>query len=733
MTRANTPTGLKINGVDETDQMVTKNMDGTLPASAIVSHPDGNDVRIVVQYGTDRTFATYHRVFGNWVNSGNRSTAEIDRLVPNNLYYVRVYAQGREALLYSLNYNSTSFWTNRMNFSTPVSPPDNAILNPAASNLFDWSVTDPDGDTSISAYALYVRNSATPTTPAGAWRIASQAFTTATQHSFGAGAFAPSAAYDWQVKSRDPQGLYGNLSVVRSFTTEGFTTPPLPISPAYDVGVAVDEDVILTWQFRDPTAGATQGNADIQYRVVGEPTWITLTGSAVTDTQWVLPAGTLNPGYHYEWQVRTTRSSGSDPLSDWSASATFWSILTPGLHAGDLLSSGDGVQGALGCGSYRVFVFDRGGLVPRGELKPTSMLRWGRVRDDISTAEVVIDGFDDDCGALLGQLRSWAHEIVVFRDGLRVWEGPITTLTYTKERVSLVARDPMAYVYRRILRQGYNDSYRLVSGEQMGLKTVVERAGIIVVNALAYSDPNLLPYLSLLSSSQDARQSRIVPDYTKTAWEEIDDMAANAGLDYTTVGRRIILWDTHNFVGVLPEMRDGDFSEPLTVSEYGMNASNYFAVTDGQGGWGAAYPLGKTIDDWTEFYGPLEQLASGYGDLLPIDGSTMTPDQLAAEQAVLTSQAQRNINGRWPAPVVVRVPDNATINPDVNIGINQLIPGTWIPLRADTTVRKVTQMQKLDSITVNVDEQGERVNIVMSPAPLGYDDPDANNDDGEEA
>ena len=87
----------------------------------------------------------------------------------------------------------------------------------------------------------------------------------------------------------------------------------------------------------------------------------------------------------------------------------------------------------------------------------------------------------------------------------------------------------------------------------------------------------------------------------------------------------------------------------------------------------------------------------------------MTPEAKAAAEAALIEQAKRNISGRWPAPLVVRVPDNSTLSPKANVGFQQLIPGVWLPLRSVNTPRQVAQWQKLDSVGVEVDESGEQV------------------------
>lgn len=734
MAYPNTPTSMFVNGSAEVAEKITRNTTGTIAVSAVINDPDNSQkIRLVVRYSTDKTFATYSTAVSTFSKTqGVRRSVNMTKLKPNTLYYIRAWTQDQNRAL-SVNYNASSVWTNR-NPNPPelVSPDENYTFAATDPVVFDWTVSDPDdanleNPSAATAWRLEWRIAGNPLLPPGPWIVSSLA-TAATTTTVAAGAFQQSTTYEWRVKSRDTQRQWSDYSLIRSFTTEGVTQTPVPLSPAGDVALVVDEPQTFKWTFRDPLPEATQANADLRYRIYGTDTWIVDNGDALTEQERTFPAGTFFPGYRYEWQVRTMRSTGLDPDSDWSESGTFWSILTPGSLAGGGDPVGREVRGMLGVGKHRVFIFQRGGLVQRGEITQMSKVEWNRKRDDISSATIEITGYSDQCRELLGSVRTWAHEVVIYRGEDRVFEGPVTHITDTPGKFTIGAKDVMAYLYRRIMRQGYNDAYHLVAGQQRGLKTVVERAGLITVNALAYLDPNVLPYLTLVHTGADARQSRIVPDYSKSAWEEVDDLASNAGLDYTTVCRRIIYWDTHNHLGVLPEMRDEDFSEPLTVTEYGMSAANYYAVTDGQGAWGAAIPDGATEDDWYDFYGPLEQLASGYGDTTAAE-ETLTPNALAVMKADLEAQARRNINNRWPAPLVARVPDNATIRPTVNVGINQLIPGVWVPLRIENTVRKFAQMQKLDSLTVTEEslESGpsEKVNVVLSPAPIGAEDPDA--------
>jgi hypothetical protein len=90
----------------------------------------------------------------------------------------------------------------------------------------------------------------------------------------------------------------------------------------------------------------------------------------------------------------------------------------------------------------------------------------------------------------------------------------------------------------------------------------------------------------------------------------------------------------------------------------------------------------------------------------------------------LRAQAQRNLTGRNPAPVHVRIPDNSQLSPDLDIGISDLVPGIWIPLRSKATCKDLRQWQKLDQVNVSsTSDGGEQVTVTMSPAPGGGRNP----------
>lgn len=651
-------------------------------------------------------------------------------------HYVAHVAAKDSHGVFSAGYASTDFYSNYPpDPPTLISPGDNTTWAFTSPVHFSWSHNDPDGQAQNGAQIRYRPVSSatyvTRTLPG-----------TTTTYDSASGEFASNTFHVWQVRTADPTGLWSDWSDFRTFYIDGAPTPPILLDPAEGSGVDVTQDFRINWRFTDPDRGNTQAKADIRFRKYGDTSdadWIVRTGATSypgSQQSWNVTGGLLQPGFEYEWSVRTydTASGGLIP-SDWAESKHFHGIATPGAEASRQPVVTNEFARTLGCGTNRAFLFVKGGKNLLGELTNVSSLTWGRTRDDISTATITVQTSNDDLACqLLSAARTWQHELVFYRDdgnghSSRVWEGPITLIEYGRGYVTFQARDVMAWVYRRILKQGYNDAYP-------NNKSVVYRSARIIIDALSRDDPNILKYLTLIQFDDDAKESRVVPDYATTAWQEVDDMAAKAGLDYTTVGRRIILWDTSRAIGKLPVLRGSDFTADPILTEYGMNLATEYAVTNGNGIYGTVFtgtpntsgsndPKRNNAIAASHFYGAVELLVSSYGDTATGDQTTLTPSALQALKDSLTSQAVRGSADRFPTPLVARVPDNTQISPDAPITIDQLVPGVWAPLQVEHTCRTLSQWQKLDSMQVTQDSSGEVVSATWSPAPNFGQDPDA--------
>lgn len=496
---------------------------------------------------------------------------------------------------------------------------------------------------------------------------------------------------------------------------------PTPISPIGNTAVPEGTTVSLTWLYRN-TANPPfpQATRTVQIRKTGDAAWTDLvTAQASASPTLIVTGFALVSGNQYEWRVKVTDSDGK--ASTYSDVARFWMVPAPASGGTRPLPSSTIDGATLGCGTHRIEVFRRGGRERVGELKQISYVEWNRTRDHYSDAKIVISGWDLDCGNLLAMLQTWAYEIRVTRDNGyskdKVWEGPITLLTYEVDTVTIHAKDVMGYAYRRIIKPVMDDS---ASGD-----TVVSRATRILQNVFAADDPNILSYLTPLGQTDDPMQYRNTPPYTRTAFEEIDDMAANSGLDYTAVGRTILLWGTKNRIGTLPEFRDKDLGATPIVSEYGMSMANVYSVSDGNGIHGEAYRT--DTEGLDPVYGLVEMVSSSWASDSAPDTGTYTQEGINKIIASFEESAERSISTRYPPPVVVRIPDNTTLNADATVSIQQLVPGVVIPLRSTSTLRSVVGNQKLDSVKVIETEGKETITITLS----SFSREDTDTDEGE--
>jgi hypothetical protein len=362
---------------------------------------------------------------------------------------------------------------------------------------------------------------------------------------------------------------------------------------------------------------------------------------------------------------------------------------------------------SLNCESTLVKVMDRGGHTNVFDVVPYLTLTYTRVRDDISTCVLSVSTDDKDCCANLAKLEAGRHEIKIIRNGVGVWEGPITRIEYGQTVVTIEAKDCWHYVYRTILHEAYNNAFPHTDFATERIRTMMTAE---LSRGWEAVDPavNILPFLDIRTTEDSSQTTRNTLPFEKTMWEEIDDMAARSGVDYTSVGRALLVYDTDYLLGRTVPLTDADFDGEVIATQYGMNLCTFSAVTDGLGNWSAT-----RVDE--DYYGPWEMLETSY--------SLQDTIQCAAEGASdtalaeMSAQTVRNLSNRYPTPVVVRVPDNSRLNPDTGLTINDLVPGTRIPLRATETCRKVTQEQKLDRVTFTMEGGLESITVVMSPAP----------------
>ncbi len=354
--------------------------------------------------------------------------------------------------------------------------------------------------------------------------------------------------------------------------------------------------------------------------------------------------------------------------------------------------------------SHRAFVHDRGGVQRIDEMVNLGRVIWGRVRDDTSEASVDISAvYCDPQASLLNQLEPGRHELVIYRGEERVWEGPISRLAYTSSGVSIFARDVTHYLAKLAMESAYTSypSEFVIDRVMRILNTELTRKDLAEA-AVGLVSVNILPFITAHQLPTDAKTLAKTVAMQYTVFEHLDTLAADYGIDYTVVGRALHLWDTHQPLGQTQTVTEADFLGDMTVTVYGMELGTRAISTDGQGiygDFGGADP----------YYGLWERLDTAYDE--------DTADGPPPSQTELQSQAIRNLAGRNPTPLQVRIPDNSTLNPNGVLSMTDLVPGVWIPMRATLLTKNISQIQKLDTMTVTAEPGKETITVTLYPAP----------------
>lgn len=357
---------------------------------------------------------------------------------------------------------------------------------------------------------------------------------------------------------------------------------------------------------------------------------------------------------------------------------------------------------------HSAFIYDRGGMNRITQIKDLSMVKWGRRRDEFSEASIRISGSAcSDQAEKLAAIEPKRHELVIFRGEERVWEGPIWRVALGSDTVEVFAHDVVAYLHGTPLTQAYSNAYPNATEVTTRIEGIIT-AEMAVWEVLT-PPANVLPYLTVHHYPNEARTSSSTIPFEMTVGEHLDALAHRQGIDYTAIGRAIHIWDTSRNLGMLRPWTEADFFGQVVITAYGADHTEIAYVVAEDGRYGKA-------GEASGYYGPWTKIFTVYNE----EGT------VAPTQPELDSQAKRNISGRTPVPVEVRIPDNSSVRLSHDLRLEHLIPGVQVPLRATLNARRMDQLQRIDLVTVTETSAGETVQVTLSPATK----PDSNEEEG---
>lgn len=342
---------------------------------------------------------------------------------------------------------------------------------------------------------------------------------------------------------------------------------------------------------------------------------------------------------------------------------------------------------------YRVAVTLRGGAVPLLDLPPAaiSQVSWGRRINDVAEHEVVLTKRDPALAAL-AQIEAWVHELAIWRipdqgQPQLVALGPFIDWTESRTEVTLLARDMGAWFGKRIIHNAFAFTD--------GCTDLAEIARHLILDGMGPDDPGLLPYAQFTATGISAQRSG---DADKLMLDkELGDLAG-LGLDYTFVGRRLIV--SGDLAAQLP--RVARLGGQHFVGDVEINGAGAEALTR----------VFKTNDQSDDSY---IGYAGGIDPVLGLLENTDASDDIT-DNATARTAARVALAAAYPVPYYVRVPDGASLTPDAPITIDQLVPGVGMRVEITDFLKPLAGLQRLTQVKASWDaENGEQIQVSLSP------------------
>lgn len=335
---------------------------------------------------------------------------------------------------------------------------------------------------------------------------------------------------------------------------------------------------------------------------------------------------------------------------------------------------------AIGCGTHTARIVDRrtGATVSVAEVLVE--VEWTRVLDDVSTARVVIHP-DRDCCAQLDRVRTGRHRLLLWRDGQAVWEGMIVRAEWTVGAFEAEAVDVLGWLDLRT-------PHRDMDFEDSDLVDIAEW---LIKDAFRPDDPG---HTVQVIAPTRIRGSRSYLQDEGPTGDHLRDLA-ETGLDYTAVGKRIVLMpeDWCEQVGALT---DADFPDGLTVAEDGVSLVTRWVVfgADGvKGEAGGEHP----------YYGLVERVVE---------------EPSILDDASANAAARSRLRHSMPAPVWLDT-QQVTLSPDAAVTVPSLVPGWCVDVTTTATCRLISQRMKIQNLRVRENERGEQVAVQLAPSGQG--------------
>lgn len=370
---------------------------------------------------------------------------------------------------------------------------------------------------------------------------------------------------------------------------------------------------------------------------------------------------------------------------------------------------------------HSIAVYDRGGFTRLAVLFNLAEVEYIRVLSQLSTAVVRISA--KNCGAQLEVLRRLAvkrHELVIFRGHERAWEGVLIDVKWSRTGVEILGNGVKCYLDGTPLSKAWRPP---VPGAGSPMTTRVSdilnyelttpfvmetSSGNVTVPRWENINPpaNVLPNVEVRASSSLLTFSDTTP-FQMSVGKHLDDLA-ESGLDYVEIGRKILIWDSAQSIGKTRVLTDADFfGEPIVYSS-GRDLAVMQHLT------GNAEGLSEDEEQDEPEVGHAGAPDDFYG-VWSLSDVSQSEDSEDITAETLREQAKRRLRGRKVPPTQIVIPDDIGIRLNDELTLGKLVPGVIVPVRATWNLKPVYQDQRLMSLKVKENGDGETVSGAFSP------------------
>lgn len=378
------------------------------------------------------------------------------------------------------------------------------------------------------------------------------------------------------------------------------------------------------------------------------------------------------------------------------------------------------MAGVLGCPEqYSAVVHWRGGSRPYTSpgVDGLTEVQWNRTVNDTSEASIVIaKAKAPECCGLLGDLEPYIHELSLYRDTGLVWQGPITRVRESRSAFHIEAKDVTEWLARTMNTQ----LLRYVNvGDPAKPSGPVQRIAESIIT-LNVNDPTLsfppdwCNIVGFIVRNDSTVLTRFEKDGTSDTaiWivpvlKILDDELVPRGLEYTTVGRRLILGR--------PQLASDRAQATLTLDHF---AGDIEIIKDGASGSAIMWATNQSSNDISDgAWGLSGFLNTPYGRLDSL--VTSSAENMLGYDMLQLAQASQV--GRYPVPIGLSIPNGSRLTSDAPVTIEQLVAGTRFNVITTGMCSRVTSAYRLTDVDVEWGDSGEQV--AVSFVPLGQNPP----------